>query len=167
MLVGRCRLCRTFGGETRRRILVWGFATRVEGWMYSGLGCIVFNFNGIVSILHSIYIRLDHLLEVFGYVLRLQLTGLRISFGDSPFCTLSYVTSMQFVKSLLLELAFWQEVCSEAECCNPLLDYFLCDSRSLLLAVLCLFWPYMGPPGPPLARHPSQPIATLQHYGSG
>ena len=49
-------------------------------------------------------------------------------------------------------------------CCNPLLDCFLCDSRSLLLAVLCLFWPYMGPWGPPLARHPSQPIATLQHY---
>ena len=33
-------------------------------------------------------------------------------------------------------------------CCNPLLDCFLCDSRSLLLAVLCLFWPYMGPRGP-------------------
>ena len=48
-------------------------------------------------------------------------------------------------------------------CCNPLLDCFLCDSRSLLLAVLCLFWPYMRPWGPPLARHPSQPIATLQH----
>ena len=47
-------------------------------------------------------------------------------------------------------------------CCNPLLDCFLCDSRSLLLAVLCLFWPYMGPWGHPLARHPSQPIATLQ-----
>ena len=47
-------------------------------------------------------------------------------------------------------------------CCNPLLDCFLCNSRSLLLAVLCLFWPYMGPWGPPLARHPSQPIATLQ-----
>ena len=48
------------------------------------------------------------------------------------------------------------------ECCNPLLDCFLCDSRSLLLAVLCLFWPYMGPWGPPLARYPSQPVATLQ-----
>ena len=47
-------------------------------------------------------------------------------------------------------------------CCNPLLDCFLCDSRSLLLAALCLFWPYMGPWGPPLARCLSQPIATLQ-----
>ena len=34
---------------------------------------------------------------------------------------------------------------SIALCCNPLLDCFLCDSRSLLLAVFCLFWPYMGP----------------------
>ena len=40
-------------------------------------------------------------------------------------------------------------------CCNPQLDCFLCDSRSLSLAVLCLFWPYMGPRGPPLARYPS------------
>ena len=88
MSVGRCRLCRTFGGEIRRRILVWGLLRewRVDVF-YSGLGCIVFNFNGIVSILHSNYTRLDHLLEVFEYVLRLQLTGLRISFGDSPFCT--------------------------------------------------------------------------------
>ena len=52
------------------------------------------------------------------------------------------------------------------ECCNPLLDCFLCDSRSLLLAVLCLFWPYMGPWRPPLARHPSQPVATLQQGAS-
>ena len=51
-------------------------------------------------------------------------------------------------------------------CCNPLLDCFLCDSRSMLLAVLCLFWPYMGPRGPPLARHPSQPVATLQQVMS-
>lgn len=45
--------------------------------MYSGLGCIVFDVNGIVSILHRVYIRLDHLLEDFDYVLRLQLTGLK------------------------------------------------------------------------------------------
>ena len=51
-------------------------------------------------------------------------------------------------------------------CCSPLLDCFLCDSRSLLLAVLCLFWPYMGPWGPPLARYPSQPVATLQQFAS-
>ena len=37
---------------------------------------------------------------------------------------------------------------AEGLCCNPLLDCFLCDSRSLLLAVLCLFWPYMGPWAP-------------------
>ena len=54
---------------------------------------------------------------------------------------------------------------AERECCNPLLDCFLCDSRSMLLAVLCLFWPYMGPRGPPIARHPSQPVATLQQRG--
>ena len=47
-------------------------------------------------------------------------------------------------------------------CCNPLLDCFLCDSRSLLRAVLCLIWPYMGPWGPPSVRHPFQPVATLQ-----
>ena len=51
-------------------------------------------------------------------------------------------------------------------CYNLLLDCFLYDSRSLLLAVLCPLWPYMGPWGPPLARYPSQPIATLQQVMS-
>ena len=69
------------------------------------------------------------------------------------------LTSAHFV---VIANGFRRLISGHTHCCNPLLDCFLCDSRSLLLAVLCLFWPYMGPWGP-LARYPSQPIATLQH----
>ena len=61
------------------------------------------------------------------------------------------------------ELSFSVIYKNSFRCCNPLLDCFLCDFRSLLLAVPCLFWPYTGPWPPPVARHPSQPVATLQH----
>ena len=90
----------------------------------------------------------------------LRTCRLRILLGDVESVLSTSHSQLAFPEYFALEACLF----AQALCCNPLLDCFLCDSRSLLPAVLCLFWPYMGPWGPPLARHPSQPVATLQHF---